>query len=325
MQRTGQPRLPLELILHICDSLTPDDGVLLPASDPVTRTFVSLSQVCRALYTPAARALRQRCMVLDSASRLASLLAQENAIPRVIVDSVGLDHITRLYLAPFGPQMYDLETAKHVRELLDAVGETLRSLVIDMPFNFQDASQEMLDAKRILRPGLAQLSNLEEFVAIRHYPAVSLLEETTDIWALWPKLQRLALPQVPLSSHWLWWNIATLESLHHVVLISPLATTLTNVKGMYFTALPPHDKALEKQLRLLLLDWDVGAKRPRDTTDWRRHDPNDLMSIAVQDVRSEIGGARAATDTNSALSGWVRQKALDGTLWDVVGHHIPPS
>lgn len=332
--RKPPTRLPLELLIQIMECVLPNSAALLPASSIATKTLLSLTRVSRAIYRPATTLLRQQCMYIDSSRRLADvLLCMQRLVPS-LEPGLSLRHITALYLAPFGKSLDDQPTAIWVRELLCEVSETLRKLVIAMPFSSLEPWDDHLNVRRILREGLEQLTRLEEFACIGDYPtlAVSAAQEaagggTTDVWRLWPRLQRLLLFGVPLESHWLWWDIATLETLKHVVLVRPRQTeTEVDVKRRYFGTLPVGDARLERRLRVVLMhrvlgdDGEDGEQLPHGHPDylklddgkWDEVDPDGKMEVMCYGV-PRIG---LVLSSEELLVSLVRSWVQTGTLWD---------
>lgn len=330
ISRARQP-LPLELLIQIIESVPPNRDALLPPSSIATKTLISLTRVSRAVYRPATMVLRQQCMYIDSSRRLGDLLLCMRRFVPSLDPGLQLRHITSLYLAPFGSSLDDQPTAMWVRELLCEVCVTLRRLVISMPFSTINPWDDHLNVRSILRQGLSQL-NLEEFASIGDYPTLSGAGGSTDIWRLWPRLQRLMLFGVPLESHWLWWDIATLEHLGHVVLVRPRQTeTRVDVKAKYFGTLPAGDERLQRKLRVVLMhrvrgdddeDGDGGATARRlpqghpdyldlDESNWGEVDPEGRMEVICYGV-PRMG----AMSSEELLVRLARSWVETGTLWD---------
>ncbi|UNI14669.1 hypothetical protein JDV02_001273 [Purpureocillium takamizusanense] len=314
-------RLPAELLLHVIECVLPGNSrALLPPWHSSTRTLLSLTRVSRATYGHASKLLRQRCVYVDSSVRLATLL---QCIPRLVPTLPpvpALRNVTSLYLTPFGPSLDDQPTAVWVRELLCEVCETLRRLVVQMPFGSLDPLDDHLNVRRTLREGFEQLTGLDEFVCLGEYPALSLPEAPTDVWRLWPKLKRLALFGVPADSHWLWWDVATLPDLGHVVLARARRLGETNIKDEYFHKLPRGDERLGRRIRVVLLDaaWEVPEL---DTARWAEIDPEGRMTVEVHEVPVPFYGDETPQEL---VTGWVKRGALDGTLWEWRGERVGP-
>lgn len=338
-QKPPSSPLPIELLIQIIECVPPNREALLPAGSIATKTLVSLTRVSRTIYRPATTVLRQQCMYLDSSRRLADVLLCMNRLVPSLSPGLPLRHITALYLSPFGSSLDDQPTARWVRELLCEVSETLRRLIISMPFSSLEPWDDHLNVRRTLREGLEQLHGLEEFACIGDYPTLSVSTPngatgggttTTDIWRLWPKLRRLMLFGVPLESHWLWWDIATLENLTHVVLVRPRQTEReVDLKERYFRTLPVGDPRLRRNLRVVLMhrvrgDEDTGGGEDNrwlpqghpdylrlDESSWKEVDPGERMEVICYGV-PRMGVMSSEELLVSLAKSWVET----GTLWD---------
>ncbi|KYK56878.1 hypothetical protein DCS_03884 [Drechmeria coniospora] len=315
----AQAKLPTELILHIIDCVLPaNPKALLPPSHLSTRTLVSLTRVSRATYSQATRLLRQRCVYVDSSRRLADVLLCMSRLVPTLPAVLSLRHLTSLYLAPFVSSLDDPPTAVWVRELFCEVGDTLRRLVVQMPFSSLDPLDDHLSVRRTLREGFEQLTKLEEFVCLGEYPALSVPEAHTDVWRLWPSLQRLVLFGVPMNSHWLWWDIATLPELAHVVLARPQQLESTNIKDEYFHKLPRKDPRLGRKIKVVLLG--AAYEFPEvNTRRWKEIDPSEMMTVEVYEVPTSYYGDETPQEL---VTNWIKRGALSGTLWGWSGNKI---
>ncbi|KJZ73500.1 hypothetical protein HIM_07056 [Hirsutella minnesotensis 3608] len=198
--------------------------------------------------------------------------------------------------------------------------ETLRRLVVQIPFGSLDPLDDHLNVRRTLRQGFEQLTRLEEFACIGDYPALSVPDAHTDVWRLWPNLRRLALFGVPLDSHWLWWDIATLPELAHVVLARPQRAAEANIKDEYFHKLPRRDPRLARDIKVLLLDtaYEIADL---DTARWKEIDPAGSMTVEVYEVPVPFYADEAP---DQLVTAWVKRGALDGTLWTWTGTKAGP-
>lgn len=316
------PALPPELLLLVVDAVLPPNPLqLLPASHPATKTLLALTRTSRATYARATRLLRERCMVVDSARRLAAVLLCVPRLVPALPPVLSLRHMTALYLAPFeASSLADAPTtAAQVRELLREVCETLRRLVVQMPFGSLDPLDDgHLGVRRTLREGFEQLHRLEEFACLGSYPALSVPEGNTDVWRLWPALRRLVLFGVPMDSHWLWWDIATLPLLEHVVLARPNGLDAVNIKDEYFHKLPRGDARLGREIKVVLMDlaYDLGAVR---TERWGEIDPEERMTVEVFEVPLPFYGDETPLEL---VTEWARRGALDGSVWRLDGTRV---
>ncbi|KAI5466234.1 hypothetical protein BGZ63DRAFT_411595 [Mariannaea sp. PMI_226] len=275
--------LPPELIYHVIESLVPlNPHAILPPSHISTKTLLAMARVCRDVYAITTKLLRQRCIYIETDRRLANLLLCFHRFVPSMPPVLSLRNITSLYLEPFGDKLDDLPTAIWVRELFCEVSESLRRLVVMMPFQSLDPLDDHLNVRRILREGFERLHKLEEFVCIGDYPALSLQDDPTDVWRLWPDLQRLTLFGVPIDNHWLWWDIATLPKLQHVILACAESSVGVNIKDEYFHKLPRDDARLDRDIKIVLMDG-----RPTytgmSTARWDEIDPKRKMTIELHE------------------------------------------
>ncbi|KAM0254430.1 hypothetical protein ACHAQJ_006770 [Trichoderma viride] len=315
----SSPTLPPELLLLVVEAVMPPNPYLLfPASNMTTRTLLALTRVSRATYAQATRLLRQRCMFVDSSRRLAKILLcmprSVSSLPPVL----SLRHITELYLAPFRDTLDDQPTATWVRELFCEVSETLRRLVVHMPFESLDPLDDHLSVRQTLRDGFEKLHKLEEFICVEEYPMLSVSDAHTDVWRLWPELKRLVLFGVPMDSHWLWWDMATLPKLEHVVLARPLRLDAVNIKDEYFHKLPREDVRLKRDIKIVLMDlaYDLGTVR---TEKWKEIDPEEKMVVEAFEVPLSFYMDDSPLEV---VTQWARRAALDGSIWKLDGKRV---
>lgn len=173
------PKLPLELIFSIIESLLGDPRVIQnPCQSSTTKALVSFSLVCRATYSLATNYLRQRCLFIDNDRRLRHLIhTVESTKHRVqgytgpgtdipgsltIQPGSSLRPISSLYLSPFGQTIDNQPTAIWIRELFCLVHPTLRRLVIDMPLLSLYPADDHLSVRKTLREAFSLLTALEE-------------------------------------------------------------------------------------------------------------------------------------------------------------------
>lgn len=321
MRPSSLPVLPPEIIQLIVESVLPSNPrVILPTSHSAARTLLALTRVSRVTYKLASKLLRQRCLYIDSARRLRAVMKCMDRFVPTLPATMSLRNVTSLYLEPFEASLNEPATAVLVSELLCQVSVTLRRLVVKMPFRSLDQPDDRSNVRRILRQGFEQLVNLEEFVCLGEYPTLSLNvpEAHTDVWRLWPDLSRLVLFDVPADSHWLWWDIATLPQLQHVVLAHPVAIDGVNIKDEYFHKLPPGDPALQRDIRVVVMSVSL-EMYTLNVQDWERIDPKDRMTVERYEVPMPFYGDESPREL---VTGWVKRGALDGTLWEWKGDRV---
>ena len=317
---TKYPKLPPELLQLVVESVLPaNPHALIPLTHSAARTLLALTRVSRVTYQIASRLLRQRCLYIETSRRLGNVLLCMHRLVPTLPPTLSLRHVTSLYLSPFGESLDDQPTAMWVRELLCEVADTLRRLVVQMPFRSLDPLDDYLSVRRTLREGFEQLTGLEEFVCLGDYPALSVPDGHTDVWRLWPGLRRLVLFDVPADSHWLWWDIATLPRLSHVVLARPRNLEGVNVKDEYFHKLPRDHPALGREIRVVLLAAAHELPEALPVTGWGRIDPEDRMTVEKYIVPMPFYGDETPAEM---VTGWVRRGALDGKLWEWEGERV---
>jgi len=238
------PRLPVELVLHIVDSVAPSNpNTIVPPSDDVTKTLLSLSRVCRATYPVASKRLRQHCVYIESNDR-ARRFARYLGGP--LFDHSGsmarvhhLTQITQMFLAPFSdeprersrsiiqrdagdetssdhsweltaPSPLDLPTALAVRDIFRALAPYLRRLIIDMPLRSLYPDQDRYRVRPVLRSAFQALVNLEEFTSVQDelfLNAYSLGHGEPLVWLhCWKKLRRLCIYNPDIGSQQPVWD-----------------------------------------------------------------------------------------------------------------------
>ncbi|CAI4211915.1 unnamed protein product [Parascedosporium putredinis] len=293
------PRLPVELILQIVESVIPDSpDALLRRDDPRSRLLIAFTLVCRSTYRVATRLLRKHSASIESSNQLRRMLLSLDG-PHYSPDpALSWKSITSLYLAPFGNTLDDLPTARWVNELCHHTADTLRRLVIDMPFSTLDRYDDHLNVRQVLRQGFESLVNLEEFICLSEYPQLSTSEATTDIWALWPNLKRLMLFHVPLADHWLWWNIARLRDLEFVWFMEPKP-------GVYARCAPDLQKKFTVAVAGCWYTEDVYLM-----SKWEELDPDECMTFRFfsQGLPDDVGQIRKR---------WLTRNIENGSLWDL--------
>lgn len=149
---------------------------------------------------------------------------------------------------------------------------------------------------------------------------LSVSNSHTDVWRLWPELKRMVLFGAPVDSHWLWWDIATLPKLEHVVLARPLHLDAVNVKDEYFHKLPPEDVRLKRDIKIVLMDlaYELGTVR---TEKWQEIDPEEKMTVEAFEVPLSFYVDDSPLEV---VTQWARRSALDGSIWKLDGKRVDP-
>ncbi|WYZ42763.1 hypothetical protein EsH8_VI_000462 [Colletotrichum jinshuiense] len=325
LSQTQRQRLPPELILHIIESLLPsNESAILPSSHGATRALLAFSLVSRSTYDFTIRLLRKRCMYIDSNRRLSLLLLSILAPPLgTLPPTLSLKCITSLYISPFGKSLDDKPIAMWVRELFCEVCETLKRLVVDMPFGSLSGYDDHLDVRPTLTDGFQRLSKLEELVCLRDYPALTFMPQTFTVncWSLWPKLRRVVLFRAPVSSHWLWYDVANTAQLEQVVLARPLGLESANIKDDYHHMLKSHDYMVPRKVKIVLAD--VESDMPEiQTAGWAEYDPDGLVTVERYHIPTSFYGDEEAT---ALCCDWVKTAALNGSIWSWEGQAVEAS
>lgn len=350
------PNLPLELIFHIIDSLLPGDPrTVLRPSGSVTKTLLSLTRVCRAIYPVASNHLRQHCLYIDNDRRLrdliwcvesASTLSQNGnkhksnlsaPVPPSLPPGIALCPITSLYLAPFGNSLDNLPTAIWIRELFCLIHPTLERLVIDIPLRSLYPADDHLNVRKTLREAFCLLTNLEEFVSVRDELFLDLLEpewrteREMAVWRLWPRLKRLALYNVAADETF-WASVGEMHDLETVVLTRADDLESVCIKTHYLdassTSAPTGDavsaaeaetqtKIKTRPLKVVLVN--ISNQQPNHLAgreNWTKVDPEDVVKVMLYDVPTSFYG-----DENpwTLCQQWVKTASLRGKIWEWEG------
>lgn len=351
------PDLPLELIFHIIDSLLPGDPrTVLRPSGSVTKTLLSLTRVCRAIYPVASNHLRRHCLYIDNDRRLRDLIwCVESASERSQHSSkqtsdltapvslsappgIALRPITSLYLAPFGNTIDNQPTAIWIRELFCLIHPTLERLVIDIPLRSLYPADDHLNVRKTLREAFSLLTNIEEFVSVRDELFLDLLEpewrteREIAVWRQWPRLKRLALYNVAADETF-WASVRGMHDLETVVLTRADDLESVCIKNHYLNAIPTsdstgeaggateaettHQKPRIRPLRVILVN--ISNQQPNRLAgrqNWAKIDAENVVKIMLYDVPTSFYG-----DENpwTLCQQWVNTASLRGEIWDWEG------
>lgn len=346
------PNLPLELIFYIIDSLLPGDPrTILRPSSSVTKTLLSLTRVCRAVYPVALNHLRQHCLYIDNDRRLRDLiwclessskvsqhsdkqsfnLTHPDPVSFSLPPNSALRSITSLYLAPFGKTIDNQPTAIWIRELFCLIHPTLKRLVIDIPLRSLYPADDHLNVRKTLREAFSLMTNLEEFVSVRDELFLDLLEpewrteRETIVWRLWPRLKRLALYNVAADEAF-WASVRGMNDLETVVLTRADDLESVCIKTHYLDATPtgaPTDNAETERrpktrpLKVILVN--ISNQQPNHLAgrqNWARIDPENAVQVMLYDVPTSFYG-----DENpcTLCQQWVKTASLRGVIWDWEG------
>ncbi|KAI1503763.1 hypothetical protein F5X99DRAFT_374397 [Biscogniauxia marginata] len=313
-----QMRIPLELIFQAMTSLLPSNpAAVIPASHDATQLLVAFGLVSRATHELSVQKLQQHCLYLDCKNRLRRFLIclEASRQSNVRLPSVFRD-ITSLYLAPFDYTLDNLSTARWVWELFRHTRESLRRLIIDVPFNGLSPRDDHLSVGPVLREGLSQLTKLEELVcqpeAAGFNMNVDPSEQRKRMLQQWPNLRRLGIRQ-PTCNERFWQCLAGLPNLELAVLGTPSHMISTEVARR-----PSSRQHAEQPITVVLAEYMPGGRLPMSFALPGGLVEDDMMRIMV----FKIPVLREQMADIEPGSRWLMQTALDGELWDERGHRL---
>ena len=355
-------KLPLEILQLIIESLVlGNPGTILPPSDETTKALLAWTRVCRATHQIASTLLWRHCSYIDSPERLDDYyhalmhLSPDDArrptnlflglyceLRYPDAHSVSLDAWpcwSRGLALPGGQT--DDEIVWAVGNLLRDLASTLRRLVIEMPLEQlkcredieEDAREDMLYS---LRHAFAALVHLEEFVSCNDHFSFSTRREVgeTEVWATcWPKLRRLALhsPELSASSE-IWGQMVRLPRLELVVFScddSFDVFTGADIKQELLHALDANNAATggvqvqggRRKIHLVVVDcFCYGYQDPHPNDDRARVDLLDVTRTL--DTAQICTGIRTGDRPSNVTLSWLKQNALNGTLWDAASQNL---
>lgn len=303
--------LPLELVLNIITcSLPARPNVLLRPAHPITQLLLQFTLVCRETRRVANRALREHCVYLSSEARLSSFLL---AIP----SRPDLKQITALYLAPFDETIDDQPTATWIRELCGYTSQTLKRLIVDIPFRSVYPERDHLGVRNILREGFQRLNHIEEFVSVRDdlFLDNNWHGGEPAFWTRWPKLKRLAIYK-PSTHPSFWRDVAIMANLETIVMTCADGLREYDIKAQYF-------RHCKRPLKVLLINIDSQQMRYGNFRrgKWDTADPKKFMTIMTYSIPLFMDD-----DPVDVCQDYVRIGAEHGTLWGWEGEVIqhPP-
>lgn len=335
--------LPPEIILLIIDSVVQSTTpVVFPPSHPVTRTLLSLTLVSKLTSPTAKRLLIKHCLHIGSKERFEKFILPRRDLisgKRKSDSSSTIFSPKGLFLCPYEWQLdEDPKIAKDINILLPAIKNTLTRLVIDIPLRSLYPEDDEHSVRSILRAAFSELTALEEFCSARD--ELFLESEATprsepEVWPLWPRLKRLALYNPDIASRGFLNGVKNCPNLTHLVL-----TRLDGVGNF------PNDHFKHpglKQLDRVVIVNSVNAPFCRE--DFLGDDGTFLGELsrafdenfaAACDVRKPYGGpllhyvtAPASFEDDTiddndieVRQEWVRDRALDGSLWHLTGDSI---
>ncbi|KAL2833155.1 hypothetical protein BJY01DRAFT_225368 [Aspergillus pseudoustus] len=350
-----KPVLPPEVILIIIEDLIPSEAVILPPIDPVTRTLHSLTLASRITYCFANPLLLKHCFHISSTAQVERLL--KCSVPSTPQGTTDINHpesrsqISSLYLDPtIDPSHTAYSAATQIATLFSTHCGNLRRLVLDTTwtsfYNCEDSAQTLTEAFRSL-PAIEEFVSIQETRSLRRRGKEHIPRE---LWAHWPRLRRLALYGAFLGQIF----IAAIQEcprLTHLVLGSPMGSLYPlpdNVaQGISW-------EKLGLQSVTVVSPGQPGFwSASRATSEvarlgWKRNPLGRLAATFDEDYPVALANANADANVHEreqrrhfghvALRwvpvfegvnvdptiAWMRERALDGTLWERHGELYRP-
>lgn len=322
-------QLPLQILeLIVQNVLPPGTYVALPASDIATRTLCSCLRLCKATLPLSQRLLYQSSLYIESPWRLKALLRSYESSAETtrwsLQSTRKLRASTSLYLSPFHSDVIiDLGTIDDIDRLFRLLSDTLQRLVIDMPLRSIDPDEpsgQLIMPK--VRRAFEQLQVLTEFVSVRDelYTSMLLGGIESEVWARWQELEHLALYNCDLDNDLWKKDLCELPSLKTVVLTRPdcpeeiddlLRRLGEQVTIKVINTEHEHD-FLRREPALLSSRYASELEDLSRTTGLGgNEDKPSLQVICLNDPDEE-------DDIIDSCQSWVKDTALDGTLWSWV-------
>lgn len=303
--------LPIELVLHVVESLKPKySNVLLPNSHPITQTLLSFTLVCRATRRVANQCLRQHCVHLSSDSRVRSFVSDMS-------NRQELRKTEAMYIHAWEIGVHDTDFSNLAFGLFSNISSHLRRLVVELPVDYP--SHYTMDQLGLFHSGFKLLSNLEEFVSV--HDDLFVVRTRPSPWNFWPKLRRLALSGAMIDAHF-WSDIAAFSQLETVVLSCQALLDEYNIKALYLA----HTQRPLKVLIVHIAHCQTRSSQFAGRKDWDKNDPHKRMTIMTYDVPMLFENEYKMGDAADIVEAYVRTGAENGTLWDWEGDIIshPP-
>lgn len=350
---TAQQALPTEIVLIIVDSLVPEDSkAIYSPDDPVTKTLLALTLVCRATSSRASQLLLKSCSFINSEGKAIAFLQRLRSLSHQ--QSANAFYPTRLYLNPLPPLASGIsgpEPASHhhvsvamaVRDALMILAPVLKTMIMDMPFRQLDPGSDTGGVRSILHEGFEALVNLEEFVCL-HDELFSFPQERMPLRPglfidSWGKLRRLSIYNkwVNFGTGSLFERLIRHPSLEIIMFTQALRNMgLTEREFMQEVGnsiikdegRPTIDDASlqprKSTFTMVLADYTANAPYfESDIQGWYRHGRPTTFRLLYLDIK-DLAGADDYDESVNCFSfhpaevcqAWMKEKALDGGLWD---------
>ncbi|GLA10825.1 hypothetical protein AnigIFM62618_000422 [Aspergillus niger] len=346
-------RLPPEIIQLIIESIiSPDPPVAYPDFSGEIDTLVNLTLVSRFTCQIARRLLINHCLLIDDELLLEHLLQCEppeliNRRPNDTGAQVQKSTAAGLVLVLDEPDRPSV--ARDIETLSFHLCHRLTRLVIDLPLRFYNPSMPELEVRPMLREAFKRLTLLEEFCSaaddlcldtqklpyIWETPSDQLEEADYEpaVWSLWPRLRRLALCEVDVTSMQFIGGLRRCSKLTHLVLVAPSGLDRDVRSGWQSTDFLP---SLE---RLLIADSadefemvsgkdhlgeDTGFVRQlfqcykSRVLEKQKYHVKDEESVEFDSLVKKIAfpvPSYRKGDDDIICHGWLLDASIDGTIW----------
>ncbi|PWY86073.1 MFS general substrate transporter [Aspergillus heteromorphus CBS 117.55] len=350
---TVSMHLPPEIIQLIIEyTIPPNPPVAFPMFSGEVDTLVSLTFVSRFTRQIARRLLTNHCLLIDEERLLQEVL---DCQPPDLVSSNSAErgvHIQKNMAAGLVLALVDAEkptVAKQIDQLSFYLCRRLTRLVIDLPLRFY---HPQLDDKvrSTLREAFLRLTQLEEFCSatddlcldtkrlplVWEVPSAQLEEDDYEpaVWSLWPRLRRLALCEVDVTSMQFLGGLRRCSNLTHLVLVAPSNLDRATRSGWQGPGFLP---SLE---RLLVVDsadefemvggkdnlgWETGfvqqlfqchqSRQQADQGDPSKDEKDMSFESLVTKIAFPVPAHRKGDD-DIICHGWLLDASIDGTIWN---------
>ena len=351
--------LPAELIALVIEKLIPVHASLAyPANHVITKTLVSLRLTAWVTSDTALRLLVCHCLYVDSCESLAQIVPLLCTIKqRIEIWNVHDKSLhpnqpqLSLYLAPFTqPEDWPrrppidpfTETLNrpdvfaNVCWLLDELAPFLSRLVIGMPLRHDFRAEDPRGLLLSLADSFRSASSVTECVSVRDelclYDWLQASMQEKVRWATaWTNLRKLALYNLDLSTEEIGWALQFATSLTHLILTRPDGLTEPRdhpypAKGRFLT---------DSLRRIMVVNTPYGHGHEFSITqdDWQRS----FLGTTVRDnlirkrngapeiqiVRVDVASCENdEVDDIQACQEWVRDRAVERTLWEWPGAEL---
>ena len=286
------------------------------------------------------------CAISDSDSFARRFIFNRLNDARPELAEYSKTNATSLFLAPFPNDSIDSIDDHHIAEsifrLFTILAPSLTRLVIDIPLRSLWPENDTYNVRPILRAAFQMLSTLEEFVSTRDELFLATYQrpppdETSiiepEVWPSWHRLKRLALYNVDVASGNLLQDISKCKSLTHLVL-----TRADGLSSRVQSRISPSPSSSQLQtsthLQRVLIVNTTNGHIPNPAFSRRRWDDCFLGKIWDSRLLPKISGEKEETqivridvplasgqgdEDMEACQEWVRDAAIQGTLWDWKG------